>query len=73
MNRVEGGGIFFWGPILAIPMWIAIFYICALCSGCTTCLPTRYSVKVPIFVTQDAMHRLPYSDMNRMGSEGQDE
>ena len=66
MNRVEGGGILFWGPILAIPMWVVIFALCSLLCGCAT-LPTTY--RVPILITQDAMHRLPYVETNR-DSEG---
>ena len=63
--RVEGGGILFWGPIFVIPMWVGIFYLCSLCTGCAT-LPANYPVYIPIYRTQDAMYRLPYREMTQI-------
>ena len=63
---------FFIGIRSALIIYAVIGGLIYLCTGCV-CLPTRYSVKVPIYVTQDAMHRLPYNNTNRMGSEGNDE
>jgi hypothetical protein len=61
MNRVDGGGVFFWGPVLAIPMWAVIITICSMLLGCTT-LPTTY--RVPLYRTQSQESRLPYTDIN---------
>ena len=36
--------------------WLVI----ATCSGCQTYLPQTY--RVPLYITQDASHRLPYNN-----------
>ena len=56
MSDKVARAIFWWGYIGLVITCICLF------TGCTTILPQTY--RVPLLITQDAMHRLPYSDIN---------
>ena len=45
-----------------IILYALIGLVAWACSGCTTILPQTY--RVPLLITQDAMHRLPYCNIN---------
>lgn len=50
------------GVVIGVLAWWAILAAVLSMTGCAT-LPQTY--RVPLIITQDATHRLPYSDITR--------